>query len=217
MSQRMRIRFGVGMSVVLLALGAVLFLGLAASSNQPKAMSIAAGSESGHPLAVLEPLEPADLRSLDEETRFRMSAAVSRFSTSAENPKPEVDSFAEVTAPDGTSVSIFGIEQSICFFVQRGPGTCGNDEDMRSEGITVLTPEGCSGWKIVGLIPDGVTRVVTTEGAESSRWPVASGVYVASVGRENVNIRGFDSSDKRLVDIPVDLSWMNEGMVECGK
>ncbi len=217
MNQTTKIRSGVGLVLGMTVLAAVVVFGLFSGSDQSDATITRIDQASTHPVSVLEPVQAVDLENLNEEATFRLGITTDRFASYGDDPHVTVDSLAHVTTADGRSVYIYGIDKSVCFFEERGAGTCGDDEDMRNEGLTVESPDGCDGWQILGLAPDGVVSVTTTnrDGNDTNSWPVSSNVYVANVGHQDVDLEGYDASRNKVFDFPVDISWMDEGMSDC--
>ncbi|HTU14218.1 MAG TPA: hypothetical protein VMF31_03400 [Solirubrobacterales bacterium] len=207
------IKFGSGIGVVgLLAVVAALTFGIS-GPGQSEATPANPDQKASHDLSVLEPVQPSDLRGFGEEADFRIGLTIDRF---GEDSNTVVDSLAQVNAADGSRITIYGVDQAVCFYKEMGAGTCGNDESLLDEGLFVSSPTGCSGWEILGLAPDRVTKITTTdpEGVSKS-WPVSSNVYLAKVGHDDVDVQGFDESGQKLVDFPVDISWMDKGMTGC--
>jgi hypothetical protein len=113
------------------------------------------------------------------------------------------------TTPAGDEVVVAGATDSLCAYkIDGGMSNCA-DADLAGTGQVYTaspdfsaSPDGCAGWNILGLMPDGVESLtVDAVGGEGpSTIPVTSNVYTATLPP----VRTTLSSGSISVEIPLD-------------
>lgn len=113
------------------------------------------------------------------------------------------------TAPTGDAMVVAASEESVCFLnADLGMSNCADPSDVATGQVYTAapdfeaSPDGCAGWKVIGLMPDGVDSLtVDAPGADGPvTIPVTSNVYTATLPPVRTTLSSGDIS----VEIPLD-------------
>lgn len=157
-------------------------------------------------LSVLEPVTPAALYTIPEETRARLDFMAS-------NPGlPDAGAVSEVGVVkrrDGSDVTVAALGGSICAFMAEGLGLCDEGRKVASGQSFSVAPAGCDSYQVLGVAPDEVTRIAIDSGADGTRdvtLPVRSNVYVGVLDPVRTIATGLDESGaaRFTVGMPLD-------------
>lgn len=108
---------------------------------------------------------------------------------------------------NGQQVAVALIGELICAQgIESGLATCGFPSVAASGGTFSAAPVGCDGYEVVGLMPDGVDRLLVDRhgnGSVDNQIPVQSNVYSATLKPVSTVLMSVD----RKVRVELPLGW----------
>jgi hypothetical protein len=148
----------------------------------------------------------AELATLPDRVRHQIQ--IIRTGYELRNPgKPAVlEGLSQVETPQGQSIVLAKVSETVCVFLENSLSSCA-DQALAADGrVFTAAPVGCSTYRVLGLMPDGVTAVeVGAEFKYQERVPVFSNAYVATLPAEKMTLRALDESGAVVFEIPVPL------------
>lgn len=169
------------------------------------ALLLAAGETEA--IETSSPVESLSVLSSVDSTAEVVPEKAAPWLSSIQNPMlggGEVREVGVARLPGGDEVVVAAAGESICSLdVRTGGSNCGQADRVASGSIFTATPNGCEGYTVMGLMPDGVSNLtVDSEGrADGMSIPVVSNVYKADLPPVDATL----ASDGVKVHVP--LAW----------
>lgn len=112
----------------------------------------------------------------------------------AANPSLSQDA---LTTPSGTTLWVVPGDGAVCLVSSAGSDMCNTTEQAQAGYVAGVEPVGLSGYRVQGMVPDGVTGT-TLELADGStrRTDVTANVYAFEIPGDGLDIRAVSWSDE---------------------
>ena len=204
------------MAVFLLAVGAAAIIANGtsqsradASTAQPVTEQFAVFSQGAAPVSPSSLSDKAQvwLETIQGNQRARLAAEASRASSDSSAAVDGSSLSALATAEGGDGITVVAAlgKETICAFDEGSElGTCAAAGLAEAGGAFTAAPEGCDAYRVLGVMPDGVTSLTAkTAGSDAVKEiPVSSNVYEAILSAEETVLTSENPSVE--VALPLD-------------
>jgi hypothetical protein len=201
-----------GVLALALALGAVALILVSQSTDATSAPVEPPASE----FSVLQPATPAAMDALSEEMQMRLDLMAMRLGV----PEGEtVSELAVIQRPNGGDITVAALGGAICAFVAQGIGGCEDAQRVVAGQSFGAEPIGCDGYRVLGVVPDGVTHIAIDghgDGSVDSTLPVASSVYVGVLDPVRTIATGIGESGESRFSVSLPLDYYASTNGACG-
>lgn len=185
-------------------------------------VKVAPSSSSHTQLGVLKPATQAALDALPDSARItimnlRLLRTVPPPKDLSEGPDSEVSEIGTAEIPSGDPVTVFAIDDKICFAAASGAGGCNLAEMVTNGEMFSATPAGCS-QRILGFMPDGVDTLLVDSSADGTidqTIPVTSNVYEAVLPAVRSVLHAPLYSDHPEIKVGLPLGYYGAGNTRC--
>lgn len=196
--------------LALLVIGGVVAAVLISGSTDATDATVAT-DVSTEPLApkfaVLEPATPAAMGAISEEAKMRLEYMASH------PDLPDPGPVSEIGVVKGSSegeITVAAVGGAICAFLAEGIGGCDDVQRVTAGQAFGAEPVRCEGYRVLGVVPDGVTSVAVDYGDDGTvdvTLPVTDNVYVGVLEPVLTVARGLDESDNPRFTVEFPLSY----------